>query len=212
MNDSLPVIEAHHFQAADFIAGDPALDFVNTMTGRNGTPRDWLDGYPRLLEWAGRAKLLPPRAIAALARRAERDPGAAERALAKAKRLREALFEVGSHIAKRRAPSQEALDLLREHWLAGAESHDIGTAGGRVAPVLDAHADGLDLDSSMVAWRFVGQVLPQEPKRLKLCDGPDCAWLFLDTSKAGRRRWCDMADCGNAAKSRRFYSKTRGRS
>jgi predicted RNA-binding Zn ribbon-like protein len=60
----------------------------------------------------------------------------------------------------------------------------------------------------MVAWRFVGQVLPHPPKKLKLCDGPNCSWLFLDTSKAGRRRWCDMADCGNAAKSRRHYARS----
>jgi len=46
--------------AADFIGGDAALDFVNTVTGRDETPRDWLDSYARLLEWAGRAKLLPP--------------------------------------------------------------------------------------------------------------------------------------------------------
>ena len=39
----------------------------------------------------------------------------------------------------------------------------------------------------------------------------DQAWLFLDTSKAGRRRWCDMADCGNAAKSRRHYARGRRR-
>ena len=49
--------------AADFIGGDAALDFVNTVTGRDETPRDWLDSYARLLEWAGRAKLLPPKSI-----------------------------------------------------------------------------------------------------------------------------------------------------
>jgi len=45
--------------------------------------------------------------------------------------------------------------------------------------------------------------------RLKLCEGHDCAWLFLDTSKNGRRRWCSMATCGNSAKARRHYQKRR---
>ena len=45
MNDILPVIEAHRFAAKDFVGGDAALDFVNTMTGRDVRPRDWLDGY-----------------------------------------------------------------------------------------------------------------------------------------------------------------------
>jgi predicted RNA-binding Zn ribbon-like protein len=209
MNAVLPVIEPHHFTAADYIAGEAALDFINTMTGRDEQPRDWLDSYARLLEWAGRAKLLPPKSLQALALSAARNPESAARALVKAKRLREALFEIASSIARRRSPSPDALELLRDHWLAGAEAHDFGMERGQLAAVLDPRADGLDLVSSMVAWRFVGQVLPQPSKKLKLCDGPDCSWLFLDTSKAGRRRWCDMADCGNAAKSRRHYARRR---
>jgi predicted RNA-binding Zn ribbon-like protein len=197
--------------AADFVGGDAALDFVNTVTGRDETPRDWLDSYARLLEWAGRAKLLPPRSIQSLARRSERDSGASERALAKAKRLREALFEIGRDLAKRRVPQPEALELLRDHWLAGAEAHVFAVERGRLTAVLDREADGLDLVSSMVAWRFAASVLPHASGRLKICDGPNCAWLFLDTSKAGRRRWCDMADCGNAAKARRFSAKRASR-
>ena len=211
MNIVLPVVEAHHFTRADFIGGEAALDFVNTVTGRNGVPRDWLDSYARLLEWASRAKLLPPKSIQALARRSGRDPGASDRALTKAKRLREALFEISRDLAKRRTPQPEALELLREHWLAGAEAHVFAAEGGRLAATLDREADGLDLVSSMVAWRFASQVLSHPAGRLKICDGPNCAWLFLDTSKAGRRRWCDMADCGNAAKSRRHYARARRR-
>ena len=209
MNDILPVIEAHRFVAADFIAGDAALDFVNTVTGRDDSPRDWLDSYARLLDWAGRAKLLPTKSVQALTRRSGRDPGASDRALAKAKRLREALFEIGREVAKHRVPTPEALELFREHWLAGAEAHVFAVEGGRLTAVLDREADGLDLVSSMIAWRFAANVLVQTPGRLKICDGPNCAWLFLDTSKAGRRRWCDMADCGNAAKSRRHYARGR---
>lgn len=37
--------------------------------------------------------------------------------------------------------------------------------------------------------------------RLRACE--DCDWLFLDLSRGGRRRWCDMAVCGNRAKARR---------
>ena len=209
MNDFLPVIESHHFTASDFIAGEAALDFVNTMTGRDEQPRDWLDSYARLLEWAGRAKLLPPKSLRALAaaRRARSRCGRAGAREGKAP-ARGAVRDFERRGQPPRSPP-EALELLREHWLAGAESHDFGVEKGRLAAVLDPHADGLDLVASMVAWRFVGQVLPHKPERLKICDGPNCSWLFLDTSKAGRRRWCDMADCGNAAKSRRHYARRR---
>lgn len=40
-------------------------------------------------------------------------------------------------------------------------------------------------------------------KRLKACATPDCDWLFLDTSKNGRRRWCQMNVCGAKEKAKR---------
>jgi predicted RNA-binding Zn ribbon-like protein len=41
------------------------------------------------------------------------------------------------------------------------------------------------------------------------CGGEGCGWLFLDTSRNHRRRWCTMQGCGNRAKARRFYERTR---
>src|SRR5215510_7894970 len=93
MKDISPVsIVEHRFAPRDVIAGDPALDFVNTVNGRDDSPSDWLDSYARLIEWATLAKLLPGNTLRALARKAEREPAAAAEALARAKLLREALF------------------------------------------------------------------------------------------------------------------------
>ena len=51
-----------------------------------------------------------------------------------------------------------------------------------------------------------------------LLDGPldrigecaSCCWLFLDTSRGGRRRWCSMAVCGARVKARRYYANSTG--
>lgn len=45
--------------------------------------------------------------------------------------------------------------------------------------------------------------------RVRRCADPECGWLFLDRSKNRSRRWCDMADCGNRAKARRFQERRR---
>jgi predicted RNA-binding Zn ribbon-like protein len=45
--------------------------------------------------------------------------------------------------------------------------------------------------------------------RIHECAGPGCGWLFLDTSRNRRRRWCTMQGCGNRAKARRFYERAR---
>ena len=204
-------IEPHQFRKRDIIGGDPALDFVNTVTGRDQSPRDWLDSYPRLLEWAAFVHLLPKRMLRALAKKAQKEPAAAAITLARAKVLREALFELVTRIISRRAPTKSALALLREHWIAGIKAHELRFDDGRV--LVDLRNDALDFDliASTVAYRMVEKVLPLPVNRLRICQGPNCSWVFIDSSKAGRRRWCDMAVCGNAAKSRRFHARSRER-
>jgi predicted RNA-binding Zn ribbon-like protein len=45
--------------------------------------------------------------------------------------------------------------------------------------------------------------------RVRRCANPACVLLFLDVSKSGRRRWCDMAGCGNRAKAAAHYARAR---
>lgn len=47
----------------------------------------------------------------------------------------------------------------------------------------------------------------REALKIKTCDGCDCDWLFVDKTKAGRRRWCDTKTCGNLARVRDFRKK-----
>ena len=202
-----PVIEAHDFAPKNFIGGDAALDFINTVTGRDETPRDWLDSYARLLEWAEKVVLLPQSTLRALTKASQAQPAGASRALKRAKQLREALFLLATAIIAGKSPSADALDLLNEHWQAAAAAHGLHHEHHDLRLGLRADAIDLDLIASLIAWRFVGHVLPEPRDRLRLCEGNNCAWLFLDRSKAGRRRWCDMAVCGNVAKSRRFQSR-----
>jgi len=205
-------IESHDFAARDFIGGDAALDFVNTVSGRDESPRDWLDSYTRLLEWTTLVRLLPERNLRALTRKMHDEPGAAGRALMRAKELREELFALVSAIVAGDAPPKSALTTLREHWLAGMDAHELRFENGQVIADIRADASDFDLISAMVAYRMVEHVLTQPPDRLRMCGGTNCAWVFLDSSKAGRRRWCDMAVCGNVAKAQRFYARSRRRS
>jgi len=46
-------------------------------------------------------------------------------------------------------------------------------------------------------------------RHVRRCANERCLWLFLDQSKGGTRRWCDMASCGNRAKARRHYLRTK---
>lgn len=45
--------------------------------------------------------------------------------------------------------------------------------------------------------------------RVRACANPECQWMFIDASRNGSRRWCDMAACGNRAKAQRHYRRAK---
>jgi len=56
------------------------------------------------------------------------------------------------------------------------------------------------------------EVLTEIPlDRVKRCDDAACGWLFVDGSHRQNRRWCSTADCGNRARARRHYERSRER-
>ncbi len=51
-------------------------------------------------------------------------------------------------------------------------------------------------------------LISEDLMRVKECPENDgCGWLFVDTSRNHKRRWCDMEGCGNRAKARRHYER-----
>ena len=75
----------------------------------------------------------------------------------------------------------------------------------------DAEASGLELPLDVVTFAAVDLLGQLDTERTRVCRGQDCGWLFIDTSKGGRRVWCDMGTCGNAAKSARFARSVKRR-
>ena len=45
--------------------------------------------------------------------------------------------------------------------------------------------------------------------RLRACADPTCERFLIDRSRSNQARWCSMATCGNRAKARRHYQRTR---
>jgi predicted RNA-binding Zn ribbon-like protein len=58
----------------------------------------------------------------------------------------------------------------------------------------------------VLAWAATEK---QMPGRLRPCANEECRLFLLDRSRANRARWCSMAVCGNRAKARRHYERTR---
>jgi predicted RNA-binding Zn ribbon-like protein len=61
-----------------------------------------------------------------------------------------------------------------------------------------------------VLWSAADLVAKDGEARVRQCANDACRWLFLDASRIGSRRWCDMRSCGNRAKAQRHYRKRIG--
>jgi predicted RNA-binding Zn ribbon-like protein len=71
------------------------------------------------------------------------------------------------------------------------------------------HAAALDCMLWPVVVSAASLLTSQEAGRVKECVGRACAWLFLDTTKNRSRRYCRAEGCGNRARARRHYARTR---
>ncbi|WP_433566556.1 CGNR zinc finger domain-containing protein [Nocardia sp. CA-151230] len=47
--------------------------------------------------------------------------------------------------------------------------------------------------------------------RVKNCEGPGCAGLFLDTTRGANRRWCSTNTCGDKVKKSRLAAGAPGK-
>ncbi len=196
------------FSARDLVGGDAVLDFVNTVTGRDGAARDWLDGYPRLLDWAALTRAFRRKDLARLREAALASPRAALRALARARRLREALYRLFAGAARGKAAARaEDLRLLETEWRRALAASELQPSGAGAVTAIRPERAGLDLVILEMAVRAVALLEELPGARFRQCGGSDCAWLFIDTSKGGRRRWCDMSTCGNVSKARRHAAR-----
>lgn len=51
------------------------------------------------------------------------------------------------------------------------------------------------------------EVVGELDGRLRSCADGECTLWFVDTSRAGTRKWCSMQRCGNRAKARRYHER-----
>jgi predicted RNA-binding Zn ribbon-like protein len=182
------------WQDGHFIGGHPVLDLTNTVFDRKHRADDGelLKTPSDVLTWCASVGLF------------ERVPPVAQIAttglVAKVQAVREDAWAVFDAVARGEATPAEPFGALLER--AGA-----GLRAGHVQPVGAAH------DRFTADWKAPGaiaaalsllavQALISLPRnRIRAC--ARCGWLFLDSSRGGRRRWCSMSTCGNREKASR---------
>lgn len=197
------------FEAFDLTGGRPALDFVNTLEGRATEPRDRLSTYGDLLSWARQEGLLDEGPADELRQEAEARAGEADRALAAARTLREALYEIFSAMAAEGSPAAEAVARLNDALPEAMKAFRLAAAEPGVEWRWTLAGEALERILALVVRDAAELLTSPEVRRVRQCQSETCAWLFLDQSRNRSRRWCDMKVCGNRAKARRHYERSK---
>jgi predicted RNA-binding Zn ribbon-like protein len=202
----IPPAPDHEIELA---GGALALDFANTVGGTHVRPtHDHLRSYADIVRFTEMADGLDAPTAKRLIRRAEQDPRRAAAVYELGIALREAVWGVFSALASGEVPREADLGLIGDAAAAGAARSRLVYDREGVGWSL---ADGGELERPLweIARSAADLLTSHERDRVKECASATCEWVFLDRSKNRSRRWCDMSDCGNRAKARRFQAKRR---
>ena len=191
-----------------YIGGDPSVDFVDTTDWAVGG-LDWFSSYDRIIEWATGAGVIQPRTAESLLATARAQPDAAARVLADSIELRGLLEQLFFDIACGQDATAE-IARLNIRWLANYLPQPVvlQSGDGKFALSWPGASDALEAPLWSVIWSASKLLASPDVSRVKRCGGVDgggidCGWYYIDRSRNGLRRWCEMETCGTQMKSRR---------
>ena len=185
------------WEAAHFVGGHIALDLANTVFHRKKSLADneLLKSVSDISSWCQSVGLISPVNAHQL------NNCAGDEFVQAVQRVREQVWTLFHAISNGEAPSSKALgNLLRIAGL-GSSAEIISFTDAELKELAGNFADPEAIPAALAM--FAIEAFFTLPKaRVKAC--PRCGWLFIDTSKGGRRRWCSMSTCGNLEKAARY--------
>jgi predicted RNA-binding Zn ribbon-like protein len=198
---------------------DDGLDFVNTLhfsgshkhtesDSPKGPTHDHLRTSTDALDWLVQHDLLHAGTRDTLVERYRLSPGEGEHVLARLRRLRQAMRAILETTVESRPASlgdlSELNRAMRTHYVYELVPGPDGIS-------LEHRHQGDPIDGAMarLAESLARELIQGEPDRLRICENRECSWVFADHSRTGRRKWCDMATCGNRAKVARHRARRR---
>jgi len=209
-SNALTGTELRPIETAPWIGGDLSLDFVNTAGSRSRGPlRDRIETYQDLVRWSELAGTIDETVAGELLRMAEAEPAAAAKVLTRAKALREAIYRVFAARADGRAAEAADLNAVSNAAAEAAAHRALVPVGFGFEYAWSREPLRLERVWWPVAAAAVALATSDRVKRVKECATAHCNWLFVDASRNRSRRWCQMSECGNREKQRRYQARLR---
>ncbi|MDQ3951075.1 MAG: CGNR zinc finger domain-containing protein [Gemmatimonadota bacterium] len=169
---------------------------------------DALHDFETFVAWLESAAVLDLERAQGIRRRALQQPAGAAATLVDARRVRATLRMLaergtGTPQVRFEALSEINRVLGRSAGTRRVELRADGSYARAFVPVGDAFA-GLMIP---IVESAADAMILGELGRVRRCADSRCPRVFFDRTKNGRRRWCDMATCGNRAKAARHRAR-----
>lgn len=174
------------------------LDFTNTVsTRRPAQGGDYLQSWDDYIRWVRRLEVLPEPEFEVWQKMPAGD-------MDEVRALREAIYVLFGHYARTGKIHPTHLETINGflHEVYMYTCLKITDKGLQRGIVRQAHAEK---PLWILALSAETLLLSDRLSRVKACD--NCGWLFLDTSKNGARRWCNMLTCGSQTKAKAWYHR-----
>lgn len=190
------------------VGGHVALDFANTAAGRDtDRPAEHLPDSGALMAWLKISRTVDEASFAQVRSLLADDPDLGSTIDGTAKDLREAIYRTGHALAHGCEPDPCDLRSIT-HWAARAFAEATPMRGADGLYRLDYGGTSPDVAVlGPIALAMTELLGSPDVRRIGQCEGDGCGWLFVDRSRTGRRRWCDMRTCGNRSKARRHRAR-----
>ncbi len=176
---------------------DLCLQFANTRYWRGQeSPTETLNSPEDLAVW-----------LAGNVSREARPP--ARRDFERAIEVRETIYRVFDATARGKSPSAADLDALNALLASAPMRAALKRERGGFTWDIDLRGSTALAQLAPILWSAGDLLTGGRLDKVKRCANPECGWLFFDDSRAGKRLWCSMQACGNRAKARRHYHRSR---
>lgn len=204
-----------------FVGGSLCLDFVNTVDVWSGTwgraqlrnygdtpVREKIVDYNALVRWGQLAGVIRPSDVSQLIEYSASHPLDATATLNRALRLRRAFYRILKSLLQHWEPEGGDIDALQRELVLARKHERLVHRDGAFVWTWAKTPDLLDQMLWPIALSAGDLLTSADLSRLRQCKSDECGWIFLDSSRNRSRHWCDMNDCGNLDKVRRFRQRS----
>lgn len=185
------------------------FDFLNTLDHDDGFPTEKLGSLDDALSFFVDHGVIHLEGADKMRRQTASKPRLSERNLERVRTVRAALREVSDAVAEDRLPSADALATVNRA-LHARQVIELTASPAGVGVDHRHVGDPIDDALARLSEALVLELTNGHPERIRICANDTCRWIFYDTSRTSRRRWCDMASCGNRAKAARHRARAKG--